>query len=279
MTISKIDRDAAEFGLHVKQGGWRLGLLVARNVVNNGPGRRSNSVTAELERTGKTSAETFAKKSGMPGAGDRILRYLKAWDAAAADEIVPASAELVPGEELDGLEIDNLPSWTDYYDGANVDFFPGKYGRDPATTPAYAEEAAKVGVTTGSAIRAGSSKGALAAAIKADPKVAAVAREAIAERDASFKKARDKQAGSKQDAPIEQFSNLHVQLRSAKRALTEALGYVIDIRGVTDTDEVRAAVSGYVGQLRHVLDLIDEAAQGKSLDDELAELLMDEDLK
>jgi hypothetical protein len=27
-----LDNDAREFGQHFKQGGWRLGLLVARNV-------------------------------------------------------------------------------------------------------------------------------------------------------------------------------------------------------------------------------------------------------
>ena len=31
-----IDNDAREFGQHLKQGGWRLGLLVARNMYLSG---------------------------------------------------------------------------------------------------------------------------------------------------------------------------------------------------------------------------------------------------
>lgn len=259
--------DAKEFGLHLKQGGWRLGLLVARNVEKHPPGPKSRDRSNRNDL--KVSASEFAEKSRTSAA--RVLRYLDAWDRAAAAGVVPVSALLVPGEELDGLAVDDLPNWGDHYDAT------GSHNMPKDKLPAYEEAAEEAGVSAGAVIRAGKNKAAIAAAIKADPAVALAARDAIAERDRRQKKSADPHG--KQDAPMTQLVNLQIQLRSAKRTLTEALGHVIDLRGITDTDEVRASVAGYVQQLRHVLDLIDEAAQGRSLDDELAELLEDEELR
>lgn len=39
---STVDSDAREFGQHFRQGGWRLGLLVARNVKPGKAGRPRN---------------------------------------------------------------------------------------------------------------------------------------------------------------------------------------------------------------------------------------------
>ena len=61
--------DASEFGNHVRQGGWRLGLLVARNVEKgkgNGGDRRSDQFpNRETETGGKVNALTFAEMSGV----------------------------------------------------------------------------------------------------------------------------------------------------------------------------------------------------------------------
>lgn len=109
-----IDHDAREFGLHVIQGGWRLGLLVARNVVK-APGR----VPAE-ELAPKTNASEFARRSKT--STTRVLRYLDAWERAADAGLVPHASELTPGQEVlthNGhpllLDVDALPSWQAYY--------------------------------------------------------------------------------------------------------------------------------------------------------------------
>lgn len=109
-TNDLVERDAVEFGLHLRQGSWRLGLLVARNVEKGkGNGRPPKEISAATE-VSKVSAEAFAKKSDT--SGDRVLRYLKAWDTAALDGWVPESALLAPGEEPDGLDIASLPDWS-----------------------------------------------------------------------------------------------------------------------------------------------------------------------
>lgn len=70
---------AAEFGVHVRQGGWRLGLLVARCVeVDKGHGQTRNVAGATFDA--KVSAREFARLSSTTA--DRVLRYLKAWDRA-----------------------------------------------------------------------------------------------------------------------------------------------------------------------------------------------------
>jgi hypothetical protein len=95
--------DAREFGIHTKQGGWRLGLLVARNVEKDSRKTVSHEKVsaAEFARTADTSAKT-------------VLQYLKAWNKAAKDGHVPSSLELSPGEEVD-LDVDQLPDWSHYY--------------------------------------------------------------------------------------------------------------------------------------------------------------------
>ena len=47
-----IELDAHEFGLHLKQGGWRLGLLVARDV-NRGRVTQRCLPTCDARRTSK----------------------------------------------------------------------------------------------------------------------------------------------------------------------------------------------------------------------------------
>jgi hypothetical protein len=101
-----IELDAREFGVHVRQGEWRLGLLVARNVE---PGTRPPVTIV----TGvKVSATEFAKKANT--SVPRVMRYLEAWDKAAEAGHVPSSSELTPGDEVD-LNVEKLPPWHMYY--------------------------------------------------------------------------------------------------------------------------------------------------------------------
>jgi hypothetical protein len=111
MTTDAYDHDVREFGLHVRQGGWRLGLLVARNVERSKPGPKIVSA----ETNSKVSATEFARDAGT--SNDRVLRYLDAWEMAAADQIVPSAAALNFGVEVP-LDVDQLPSWDIYYSRA-----------------------------------------------------------------------------------------------------------------------------------------------------------------
>lgn len=259
------DEDVRFVGAFLRGGDWEVGLRIARNVAV--PEKQGAHVRSDM----KVSLEQFATDAGFKSK-TTVAKYLAAWIWAAKDGIVPASETLSADDEFDFEGMD----WHSYYEQACENPPPW------STTAIAPMEGRKppgrhVGrKTIIEGIKADPTL--VSEAVKADPNVAVHAREAISERDAKAASAKGKDSKGKQSSPMEQFTSLHIQLRSAKRALTEALGYVIDIRGVTDTDETRAAVAGYVQQIRHVLDLIDEAAQGKSLDDELAELLADEEL-
>lgn len=105
MTDPTFKHDAREFGLHLAQGGWRMGLLVARNVVR-APGRVALATLAP-----KTNATQFAKIANT--SNDRVLRYLDAWQLAARAGKVPDASTLQPGVEIE-LDTDALPHWAVY---------------------------------------------------------------------------------------------------------------------------------------------------------------------
>lgn len=98
-----IEMDAKEFGEHVRNGGWRLGLLVARSVESLGRGRPVKSDNSDLAKIG---ANAFAHKSGARISDKTVTKYLDAWDAASAalENGIPHSTALLPGE---GFMFDN----------------------------------------------------------------------------------------------------------------------------------------------------------------------------
>lgn len=114
--VEDVKQDAREFGLHVKQGGWRLGLLVARSV-EKGSGQSERGSRHNDCYDEKVSAQKFATLSGT--SAPRVLRYLDAWNRAAEAGHVPVPADLVPGEEID-LNVNSLPDWGEYYDASNA---------------------------------------------------------------------------------------------------------------------------------------------------------------
>lgn len=129
MKVTKTERDAQEFGLHVKQGGWRLGLLVARNVEKGkGEGRYGDNRNDRYGKN-KVSAQEFGRLSGT--SAPRVLRYLKAWEAAATDGFVPAAADLKPGIEPD-IDVEKLPPWAEFYDASNAGGRPRDTGKENA---------------------------------------------------------------------------------------------------------------------------------------------------
>jgi hypothetical protein len=117
-----IEANALEFGLHIRQGGWRMGLLVACSVeMGKGSGvkwsDRSETEQAahelrasSYELAEKVSAGEFAKLSGASKM--TVTRYYKAWNKAADDSHVPHSSKLHPGDtDLSTLIAARLPDW------------------------------------------------------------------------------------------------------------------------------------------------------------------------
>lgn len=116
-----VEMDAKEFGEHVRNGGWRLGLLVARNVADDHGAkpwedegvsrmtwyRRQQNVTDanNLAIVTKISSRAFARQAGNIS-DPTVNKYLKAWNLAAVDGHVPSSANLAPGQEVDFSKTD-----------------------------------------------------------------------------------------------------------------------------------------------------------------------------
>ena len=93
----------------MKQGGWRLGLLVARNVEKRKAGQPSKEFSGRKILGGKVTASEFARLSGTTA--PRVLRYLEAWERGADAGHVPPGSELTPGAEPEP-DVDVLPPWS-----------------------------------------------------------------------------------------------------------------------------------------------------------------------
>ncbi len=255
-----IEHDAAEFGNHVRLGGWRLGLLVARSVQKDkghGQGRGAN-VSAE---TFKVSAREFADMAGTTAG--RVLRYLKAWDAAALDGCVPESALLVPGEELDNFDPENLPAWETFYSWESSRTSPESLDR-------YTAAAEEEGTTARTTVSVAHNKKAIRAAIKADPAVRLAAREALAEVEIKQARSKARPPAANSDEPLTDLVSLSTTVRATKRNLQDLLSKVIEFK---DYPDGRQIVGEYVDELQRYLDAIRQAAMGNSFDAELTRLL------
>lgn len=103
-----VEMDAREFGLHLKEGGWRLGLLVARSV-SPGEGQFERGSRQDERPDEKMSASKFAELADTTS--HRVMRYYRAWERYAAKGKVPAAADLDPGAEPD-LDWTRLPKWS-----------------------------------------------------------------------------------------------------------------------------------------------------------------------
>lgn len=88
-----IDDDAARFGGHF-EGGWQLGLLVARNVYKRaGAGRPPKSEQVRI----KVSPKQFADKAGV---SDRTVQlYYDTWQLAAEEGHCTPAEKLSPGDD------------------------------------------------------------------------------------------------------------------------------------------------------------------------------------
>ncbi|WP_328429893.1 hypothetical protein [Streptomyces sp. NBC_00443] len=155
-----VARDAREFGVYARTGGWAFGLMVARSVR---PGGQSAGETP------KVSAKEFAELAGC--SPDRVMRYYKAWDRAADDGLVPHFETLTPGQEVDLPDAD---VWLGYY-----------VSRNSATSErgtAITEAAEAEGIRPTKALEVAENPTALRAAILADSSTARAARQALLDR-------------------------------------------------------------------------------------------------
>jgi hypothetical protein len=155
-----VARDAREFGVYARTGGWAFGLMVARSVR---PGGQS------ADGTPKVSAKEFAELAGC--SPDRVMRYYKAWDRAADDGLVPHFEELAPGQDV---ELPDADLWLTYY--------VSRSGATSERGAAIAEAAEAEGIRPTKALEVAENPTALRAAILADPSTARAARAALLDR-------------------------------------------------------------------------------------------------
>ncbi|MFF6783513.1 hypothetical protein [Streptomyces sp. NPDC012510] len=156
----QVARDAREFGVYARTGGWAFALKVARSV------RPGGEAAGE---TPKVSAKRFAELAGC--SPERVMRYYKAWDKAADDGMVPHFEALTPGEEIDLPDSD---VWLTYYSSRSS----ATSDRGTAITAAAEAE----GIRPTKALEVAENPTALRAAILADPSTAQAARTALLDR-------------------------------------------------------------------------------------------------
>ena len=277
--IDNIDRDATEFGQHVRAGGWRLGLLVARNVDATGKGGNAalDRPTSSADEVGKVSMVAFARKAGT---GDhRVKRYLQAWEAAAANGVVPAAAELSPGQDVD-LDTEKLPNWADYYPPGGTDLTQAT----PEARAAYEKAAKEVGTTANEIARVASSPKAIKGALKVSDKL----RREIAKDDqivhaidgaySAHLHEEATKAGIRPQPPdheadqITAFGEVTQLLMSATRMLRTARSHMADI---PMDEEIKAALNGHTDRLSMLLEAIRLQVNGGEVSDEMIAALME----
>jgi hypothetical protein len=153
-------RDAREFGVYARTGGWAFALKVARSVRPGGQ---------PAGQSPKISAKRFAELAGC--SAERVMRYYKAWDKAADDGLVPHFEILVPGQEI---ELPDSDVWHDYY--------TSRSGAASERGTAIAAAAEAEGIRPTKALEVAENPTALRAAILADPATAGTARAALLDR-------------------------------------------------------------------------------------------------
>lgn len=125
-----IEIDLKELSEHVRNGGWRLGLLVARSVeigAGHGGDRRTNQASFLTLDEYKISLGAASSKTGI--SRNTVKKYLESWDMAATDGIVPPSSELTPGQHFEfDQELHTPKVWDSYFKP------PTGNEKDPFTT-------------------------------------------------------------------------------------------------------------------------------------------------
>ncbi|USQ85000.1 hypothetical protein NFX46_15115 [Streptomyces phaeoluteigriseus] len=232
-----VARDAREFGVYARTGGWAFGLMVARSVR---PGGQS------AQETPKVSAKEFAELAGC--SAERVMRHYKAWDRAADDGLVPHFEELAPGQEV---ELPDADVWLTYY-----------VSRSSASSErgtAIAEAAEAEGIRPTKALEVAENPTALRAAILADPSTARAARAALLDRIKE-----DPELQSELARDVVRTDDLKKAVASESRS-ADRIGYV---RQIAESGRIKTPAGQTVDA---PADLRQEAERHLSLLDELDE--------
>ncbi|WP_327596333.1 hypothetical protein [Streptomyces chartreusis] len=232
-----VARDAREFGVYARTGGWAFGLMVARSVRPGGQG---------ADETPKVSAKEFAELAGC--SADRVMRYYKAWDRAADDGLVPQFEALAPGQEV---ELPDADVWLGYY-----------VSRNSATSErgtAISEAAEAEGIRPTKALEVAENPTALRAAILADPSTARAARQALLDR---VREDPELQAELARD--VVRTDDLKKAVATESRS-ADRIGYV---RQIAESGQIKTPAGQTVDA---PVDLRREAERHLSLIDELEE--------
>lgn len=264
--------DAQEFGQHVRQGGWRLGLLVARNVEIGEAGRPSME-NRNNRSNSKVSGNEFARLSGV--SRPKVLRYLAAWNLAAEQGVVPPASDLTPGTNVD-LDVDTLPAWSQFYEAKNTSTRqpePIKPSIEAVTeavksNPDYAKAISEHVEPTPEQVTK---------AIRSNPEIEKAAR------DEAWNMTREK-IRAESDTPPRQDKDipkdrsvrderadvvaLASKIRTARIALDDALEIAARVDG--------AAIAGLTDSIRVRCDLLDAALGAETFDTQLTALLESE---
>ncbi|KPI28772.1 hypothetical protein OV320_5233 [Actinobacteria bacterium OV320] len=232
-----VARDAREFGVYARTGGWAFGLMVARSVR---PGGQS------ADETPKVSAKEFAELAGC--SAERVMRYYKAWDRAADDGLVPHFEELAPGQEV---ELPDAEVWLTYYVSRS------SAGSERGT--AIAEAAEAEGIRPTKALEVAENPTALRAAILADPSTARAARAALLDR---LKEDPDLQIELARD--VVRTDDLKKAVATESRS-ADRIGYV---RQIAESGQIKTP-AGQTLTLDAPAELRQEAERHLSLLDEL----------
>ncbi|WP_443041801.1 hypothetical protein [Streptomyces sp. B21-097] len=230
-----VARDAREFGVYARTGGWAFGLMVARSVR---PGGQS------ADETPKVSAKEFAELAGC--SPERVMRYYKAWDRAADDGLVPHFEELAPGQEV---ELPDAEVWLTYYVSRS------SAASERGTAIAQAAEAE--GIRPTKALEVAENPTALRAAILADPSTARAARAALLDR---IKEDPDLQTELARD--VVRTDDLKKAVASESRS-ADRIGYV---RQIAESGQIKTPAGQTVDA---PVELRQEAERHLSLLDEL----------
>ncbi|MGW7382352.1 hypothetical protein [Streptomyces sp. NPDC054794] len=242
-----VARDAREFGVYARTGGWTFALMVARSVRPGGQG---------ADETAKVSAKEFAELAGC--SAERVMRYYKAWDRAADDGLVPHFEELAPGQEV---ELPDADVWLGYY-----------VSRSSATSErgtAIAEAAEAEGIRPTKALEVAENPTALRAAILADPSTARAARTALLDR---VREDPELQAELARD--VVRTDDLKKAVASESRS-ADRIGYV---RQIAESGQIRTPAGQTVDapvevrqEAERHLSLIDELDDGEDCGEWAAE--------
>ena len=267
--------DAQEFGQHVRQGGWRLGLLVARNVeIGNGSGERTDIEPRNNRTEVKVSGNEFARLSGV--SRPKVLRYLEAWGRAAEQGIVPAADTLTPGTEIE-LDVDTLPSWSQFYEAVNRTTNKAPEGIPPSLEQITEAVKANPMIAEAVAEHIEPTSESVTKAMRSNPEIAKAARdeawditrEKALERSSTTPSKPHDDPSTKRDSKSDVLA-LTLSLRKARQALNDA----VEIAQLTDARIPK--VVELTGELRMRLDAIDSAMTSGSFDEQLADLLDEE---